>query len=111
MEFKNRKFRFFDNVWSLKFEDRFMTGEDIGSSDKESIVYGYTDYTTNTIVIALRNKDNRPYTKESVEQTVRHELVHIILSSGQYHHSNSDEPLVEWIARGVGELLKRNILV
>ena len=36
---------------------------------------------------------------EEMTRTLLHEINHAILNSGQYFDTNSDEPLVEWIAR------------
>lgn len=39
-----------------------------------------------------------------------HELVHAILNTGSYLKSSSDEPLVEFLGRGIAELIRQNVL-
>lgn len=42
--------------------------------------------------------------------TFLHELMHVILSTGQYNNCNNDEPLVEWLARCIYSLKNQNII-
>ena len=105
MEFKNRRFRFFDEVYSLEFVDS------ITNPDEDAHSFGYTDLVSKRIVIALRDNGGRPHSESHIRNIIRHELMHVILLEGQYLSEGADEPLVEWLAKCIGILLNNKILV
>lgn len=107
MEFRDRKFKFMDSVWTIRFVDRVPLMED---QDPAATNFGLCDADRRTITIGLKDADGRPYRKEQVIQTLRHELMHMILFEGQYLTCFSDESLVEWLAKSVGILLKAGLL-
>ena len=107
MEFKDRKFKFMDSVWTIKFVDRVELLDDQGPTATN---FGLCDADRRTITIGLKDIDGRPYRKEQVIQTLRHELMNMIMFEGQYLPCFNDEPLVEWLAKSVGMLLKAGLL-
>lgn len=104
MEYKNRTFRFFDSLYKIKFVDL------IPSDNEENVIFGQCNIVDKTILIATKSPDGVPYRKEQIENTLRHELVHMICFEGQYHAEYQDEPFVEWMAKSIGILLKTQVL-
>lgn len=89
MEFKNRKFKIFDSIWSIKFEDKYFKADEGGT------LLGETDPNTRTIRISLRDINGNPYKEDNIRVTVLHELFHAIFLEGQYLNEYNDEPIVE----------------
>ena len=106
MEFRNRKFRFMDSVWKIEFIDRcpLLGGQEEGTN------FGLCDPDRRIITIGLKDADGKPYPKEQVLKTLRHELMHMIMFEGQYLTCFNDEPLIEWLAKSIGILLRNKIL-
>lgn len=107
MQFKNRKFKFMDSVWTIKFVDRIELMDD---QDQGSTNFGTCDADKRTITIGLKDRDGKPYPEEQVIQTLRHELMHMIMFEGQYLVPYSDEPMIEWTAKAIGVLMKAGVL-
>lgn len=107
MEFKDRKFKFMDSVWTVRFVDRVELLED---QDPTATNFGLCDADRRTITIGLKDADGKSYPKEQVLKTLRHELMHMIMFEGQYVTCFNDEPLVEWLAKSIGLLLKQRVL-
>lgn len=105
MEFKNRKFKIFDSIWSIKFEDKHLKAEDNGGT-----ILGDTDPNTRTIRISLRDINGNPYKENNIRVTVLHELFHAIFLEGQYLNEYNDEPIVEWSAKCINSLLNQHII-
>lgn len=77
--------------------------------DDECNYYGETEYSSKTIKIG-RNVHNIKQSDTEMGLTLLHELIHAILSTGQYNNCNNDEPLVEWLARCIYSLKNQNVL-
>lgn len=107
MKFKDRKFRFMDSVWTIRFVDRVELLDD---QDPSATNFGLCDADRRTITIGLKDIDGKPYRKEQVISTLRHELVHAIFFEGQYNSQFNDEPLVEWTSKALGILLSQGVL-
>lgn len=107
MEFKDRKFKFMDSVWTVKFVDRV---ELLDGQDPQATNFGLCDADRRLITIGLKDAGGKPYRKEQVLQTLRHELMHMIMFEGQYLECFNDEPLVEWLAKSIGILIKVKVL-
>lgn len=107
MEFKDRKFKFMDSVWTVRFVDRVELLDD---QDSTATNFGLCDADRRTITIGLKDADGKSYPKEQVLKTLRHELMHMIMFEGQYVTCFNDEPLVEWLAKSIGLLLKQRVL-
>lgn len=107
MEFKNRTFKFFGQVWSIKFVDQAPITE---GQENRAFNNGVIEPTKRTIYISTKWPNGKAIDKETVENTVRHELVHMIFLNGQYLNCYDDEPLVEWTAKAIGQLIKSNLI-
>lgn len=107
MEFKNRTFKFFGETWSIKFVDHasLTEGQVEGAFNGGVIIP-----TKRTIEISTKWPNGKAIEKETIENTVRHELVHMIFLNGQYLNCYDDEPLVEWTAKAIGQLIKSNLI-
>lgn len=104
MEFKNRKFKIFDSIWSIKFENKHFKAEDDGT------IFGETYPNTRTIRISLKDINGNPYKEDNVRVTVLHELFHAIFFEGQYLSEYNDEPIVEWSAKCLNSLINQHII-
>lgn len=108
MELKDRKLKFMDSIYTIRFVDAC---ELIDGQDEGGFNFGVFDPKGKVITISTRNPETgKPFPKEQVMQTLRHELMHMILFEGQYLECYADEPLVEWLAKSVGILLRNKIL-
>lgn len=81
----------------------------LDKADDECNYYGETDHSSKIIKIG-RNVHNIKQSDTEMKLTFLHELMHVILSIGQYNNCNNDEPLVEWLARCIYSLKNQNIL-
>lgn len=107
MEYKNKRFKFFNSTWTIKYiKDPIKS---IDTSD-EGVIFGITKPAQKEILIALLDDTGKPYSKEHIEETLKHELIHMIFHEGQYNSCYVDEPLVEWVAKSLIELKIKNLL-
>ena len=102
MEIKNSKVNLFGTVINIKIKDIVFTED-----GKE--IYGVYKYDSNTIEVA-RYKNGIKLKDSEIKITILHELLHAVFSTGQYHHSSDDEPLVEWTARCLYKLVEKKII-
>lgn len=101
-EWKDFKFNLFGTTWKVHFI-KHLERED-GTS-----IYGWCNEDDCTILVALGIKDKTLLSKERVELTLLHEIIHAICDTGKYEITN-DEHFVEWTARCLNSLIKQNIL-
>lgn len=104
MEFKNRAFKFFNEVYSIRYVDHIDSGDD------NTYSFGCTDLVNKVITIALKGSDGKRYSDAHIAQILRHELVHVMLAEGQYLEENLDESLVEWLAKCIGILKEKGLI-
>lgn len=104
IELKNKKVNLFGTEWQIRFEDKLMDP----TGDHE--IFGDTYRSANNIITIAKTIDGVPVPKAELEVTLLHELVHAIFVTGQYHNSNNDEPLVEWCARCLKQLIDKKII-
>lgn len=104
IEFKNKKFNLFGTEWQLKFEDVVLDPND-GHE-----IYGQTYKGGINIITIARNIDGHKVSDRELRITILHEIMHAIFSTGQYHDSNYEEPLVEWCARCLNQLIEKKII-
>lgn len=102
----NRKFKIFGSTWTIKIVDTIEEKE-----DEDGIYYcsGMTYNVTKTIEVA-RNVYGAKITENEMFNILCHELIPAILNTGSYYKSSSDEPMVEFLGRGIAELIKQNVL-
>jgi hypothetical protein len=99
METKDFKFTIANDNWLVKYVDNLEDGEG-------NVLFGQTLYGDNIIRIATHRPNGKRYSDKEIQRTLLHELVHVIFAEGQYLGSCNDEPLVEWVARCLQDLLK-----
>lgn len=104
MGYKDRKFKFFDSEYTIKYVDS------IPSDIEGNVVFGQCNIVDKTILIATKSPEGVPYKKEQLEGVLRHELMHMVCFEGQYHGEYQDEPFIEWLAKSVGILKKNNLI-
>lgn len=93
---KNRSIDIFGTKWKIKFVDEIKVEDD-------AEVDGICNPFTRTISIA---KDEA----SDMNITLFHEIIHAILHTGQYHDISQNEPLVEFLARGLNAMVKQGLL-
>lgn len=104
MKLKDRKFKFMNSVYTIRFVNRIPTnGEGV-------TLFGQFNADKKEILIGTKSEDGKPYLEAQIKNTLRHELMHMIMFEGQYLESYSDEPQIEWLAKSIGILLEKNIL-
>lgn len=102
----NRKFKIFGSTWTIKIVD---TIEEKGENNEMHYYLGMTYNATKVIEVA-RNVYGTKITENEMFKTFCHELIHAILDTGSYNKSSNDEPMVEFLGRGIAELIRQNIL-
>lgn len=102
----NRKFKIFGSTWTIKIVD---TIEEEKEEDGMHYYLGMTYNATRVIEVA-RNVYGTKVTENEMFKTFCHELIHAILNTGSYYKSSNDEPMVEFLGRGIAELIRQNIL-
>ena len=107
MEFKNKTFKFFGETWYIKYVDHAPLLEDQADNAFNG---GVIMPLKRTIYISTKWPNGKPINKESIENSLRHELAHLIFLNGQYFNCYNDEPLVEWTAKSLGILLNQHVI-
>lgn len=97
MEYKDRTIDIFGSKWKLKFVDKIDL-EDDSNPD------GITDANKRLIAVSTNQSDNE------IIITLLHELIHVILDTGQYLNSSQNEPMVEFVARSLYSLTKQRLI-
>ena len=108
MEVKEiKRFKFFGNTYTIKYVDvcPLVEGQEDGAFNR-----GMIEPSTSTIYIATKDGAGKSYSKDRMDQTLRHELMHMVFLEGQYIHEYDDEPIVEWCAKAIGELLNKHVI-
>lgn len=104
IEFKNKKFNLFGTEWQIRFEDVVLD-----PNDKHEI-YGCTYRGGINVITLARTVDGNKVSNKELKITMLHEIMHAIFTTGQYFSSNDDEPLVEWCARCLNQLIEKKII-
>jgi hypothetical protein len=84
--------------------------EKILTDDNKDQLFGYTAAMDREIYVSLKNSEDKPLPDNEIWDTVAHEIVHAIFMTGQYNNCNTDEPLVEWTAKCMRQLIKQKIM-
>lgn len=94
------------NILGQKYDVKFKTE---AQDPKLSDVYGYTDPSTHTIVMAILANEGLSVADPDVEQRelFRHECVHAFLRESGLDSCSwaDDEEIVDWIARQFPKML------
>lgn len=111
----NKKFKIFGSTWTIKIVDSIGEETKDGATkegdydDKGCIYAGLSSCAEGSVKIA-RKLSGVKVTNEFMFNTLCHELTHAILDTGGYNKETYDEQLVEFIGRGMAELVRQNIL-
>lgn len=101
----NRKFRLYGTTWIIRIVDSIEPEDDEGNTHWYS---GMTHNDTKIIEVA-RNVYDTKISKDEMFKTLCHEIIHAILDTGAYTCTH-DEPMVEFLGRGIAELVRQNVL-
>lgn len=85
----------------IKFIDDFTEEE-----KKGRVLFGNYKCLEQNIYVA-KKPSNVVINENELQISLYHEIVHFILSTGNYNREYEDEPLVEWIARCLVALKKQ----
>lgn len=100
-------FKIFNSMWTVSFVDKIPFEE---SEENEKFLLGRTYPENNKILIATKNSKGNILPETTIKLTVLHEIMHAILTAGQYNSCSDDEPLVEWLANCIYSLLEQKKL-
>ena len=103
MELKNRSFNIFGSKYRIKFVDNVLNYEG-------DWTYGKIDTYSKEIQVSIKLSNGKDMQENEILITLYHEIIHAILSAGQYINSCNHEPLVEWLARCILSLKNQKIL-
>jgi hypothetical protein len=106
-KWKSKKFNIFGDKWTIVFVDKVLDNR--GPEDPEHWLFGESTSLNKKIRISTKKPDDTLLSDNEVLNTVAHECVHAILDSGQYLKSSGDEPMVEFLAKGILSLLKNKV--
>lgn len=107
-KWKSKKFNIFGDEWHIVFGEKTICHT--GPEDKEGHwVYGIADAQNKVITVSTLGEYGNPLPEHDIVCTIAHECVHAILESGQYCSASNDEPMVEFLAKGILSLLKSKV--
>lgn len=106
-EWKSKKFNIFGDMWTIVFCEKVLGKSQ--ENEKEHWIWGQTIDAERKILVSTLNEDNKPLSEYDILCTVAHECVHAILDSGQYLNASQDEPMVEFLAKGILSLIKSKV--
>lgn len=104
---KSKKFNIFGDIWTIKFVDKVIV--DKGPEDPEHWLFGESNNIKKVIRVSTIDPDDKHLSDNEILTTIAHECVHAILDSGQYANSSGDEPMVEFLAKGILSLLNSKV--
>lgn len=110
-EWKDFEFNLFGTDWYVHFTNETITDKTRKGSDEQGFYFGINYADRRVIEVALLNVDGNPLCDSEICNTLVHEIVHAIYSTGCYENTNNDEPLVEWTAKCIISLIKQGELV
>lgn len=103
MELKNKSFNIFGTKYRIKFVDNVL-------NEEGDWTYGKINTHSKEIQVSIKLSNGKDMQENEILITLYHEIIHAILSAGQYINSCNDEPLVEWLARCILSLKNQKIL-
>jgi hypothetical protein len=103
MELKNKSFNIFGSKYRIKFVDNVL-------NEEGDWTYGKIDTYSKEIQVSIKLSNGKDMQENEILITLYHEIIHAILSAGQYINSCNDEPLVEWLAKCILSLKDQKIL-
>lgn len=106
-KWKSKKFNIFGDIWTIVFADEVT--EDRGPKDPKHWLFGATDHINKRISVSTKNVEGEPLRDREVLDTIAHECVHAILGSGCHNAASSNEPMVEFLGKGILSLLQYKV--
>ena len=103
MELNNKPFNIFGTKYRIKFMDNVL-------DEEGNWTYGNINTHSKEIQVSIKLSNGKDMQENEILITLYHEIIHAILSAGQYINSCNDEPLVEWLARCILSLKNQKIL-
>ena len=100
---KEKSYNLFGSTWIIQFVDEVV-------DENDKWLFGETESPSRVITISTKKPDGSKLSKDEIELTVLHEIVHSIFQTGQYMSCDNDEPLVEWTARCLKALKEQHII-
>lgn len=100
---KEKSYNLFGSTWIIQFVDEVV-------DENDKWLFGETESPSRVITVSTKKPDGSKLSKDEIELTVLHEIVHSIFQTGQYMSCDNDEPLVEWTARCLKALKEQHII-
>ena len=100
---KEKGYNLFGSTWGIQFADEVISGND-------RWLFEGTGSPSRVITISTKKPDGSELSKDEIELTVLHGIVHSIFQTGQYMGCDNDEPLVKRTARCLKTLKKQHII-
>lgn len=97
--YKDFSFDLFGDTFDVHFKDKVYS-----SQDKEHWIYGNSNYANLVINLSTLRPNGDPLLPSQIKQTFIHEVVHMLLESGQFFDESYNEALVEWIAKCINKM-------
>lgn len=89
--------------WKLKLVDEVRTDG--------KYWLGISDYENHVIAVSTKCEfQNKALPKEEIAISIFHELMHCFLDTGQYKDISHNEAFVEFMARGIVQLIKQKVI-
>ena len=101
----NKKFNLYGTTWTIKIVDNIEEEENNGDTH---YYWGMT-YNDRRVIEIAKNIYGVKVSNNEMFRTLCHELVHAILDTGNYTCTH-DEPMVEFLGRGIVELVRQSVL-
>lgn len=95
------------NIFGTTYTIEYVDKIDI---EEPNFRFGEESSADHTIKIALKYNEAGDIEKSELDKNLIHEIIHAILDEGQYFQESNNEPLVEWLARCIYNILKQNII-
>lgn len=73
-------------------------------------IFGHSSLMEKTVRVSINDDKGKPIDTETIQNTSLHELVHSILTTGQYLDETRNEPMVEWITMSIQSLYKQKVI-
>lgn len=92
-------FDLFGDTFHVHFQDQVFSKE-----NNNYWVFGHSNYANLEISLSTKRQNGMPLLHQQIKQTFIHEVVHMILESGQFYDESYNEALVEWIAKCINQM-------
>lgn len=103
---KNRNIKIFGDKWKIKYVPRVQ----IPDMEEGFFYRGVSNPAERVIQIATSGVNGEPLEEQDMRYTLAHECIHAILATGMYEDLNRNEPLVEYLAKNIVQLIDQKII-